>query len=255
MVKKYISFANVYNIIANFIRKIRKFKSNMNTSPNIKKYRKGAEREKQLDLIIEKGRAMFSTEPDLSMSKLSNRVGLKSASSLYRYVNNKRELWFAIIINDFCAFSDDLDAIVDKPQNVSYKETLFKMCAYFLKFSRDQFPKFKVMFLMEPPSFEGINKGERGPFELSHEAKGFTAYLNIVQKAQNAGEIRNDQPAFLVTGTIWSLLLGASTSVSPLYSYLGEDFFSDNLPDSFGDPRVFIHDQVIKHIEEYLRNR
>ncbi|MHA2031014.1 MAG: hypothetical protein ACW99Q_16670, partial [Candidatus Kariarchaeaceae archaeon] len=93
----------------------------MSTTANTKKYRKGAEREKQLDLIIEKGRAMFSTEPELSMSKLANRVNLGSASSLYRYVNNKRELWFAIIINDFCNFSDELDVIVNNPQNVSYK--------------------------------------------------------------------------------------------------------------------------------------
>lgn len=224
----------------------------MSTTANTKKYRKGADREKQLDLIIENGRAMFSTDPDLSMSKLANLVGLGSASSLYRYVNNKRELWFAIIINDFCNFSDDLDEIVDKPQNVSYKETLLEMCRYFMKFSRDEFPKFKVMFLMEPPSSDSNNKGDRGPFEMSHEARGFTTYLNIVQKAQNAGEIRDDQPAFLITGTVWSLLLGASTSVSPLYAYLGDDFFSENLPDNFGDPRVFIHDQVINHIEEYL---
>ena len=50
----------------------------MSTGANIKKYRKGVEREKQLDLIIDKGRAMFSTEPDLSMSKLANRVNLGS---------------------------------------------------------------------------------------------------------------------------------------------------------------------------------
>lgn len=224
----------------------------MSRATNVKKYRKGADREKQLDLIIEKGRAMFSTEPDLSMSKLATRVGLGSASSLYRYVNNKRELWFSIIINDFCDFSDELDAIVLKPQNVSYKEILLEMCRHFMKFSREHFPKFKVMFLMEPPSSEGINKGERGPFEMSHEARGFTTYLNIVQKAQNANEIRGDQPPFLIAGTIWSLLLGASTSVSPLYSYLGEDFLSQNLPNNMGDPRVFIHDQIINHIEEFL---
>ncbi|MHA2099316.1 MAG: hypothetical protein ACW99A_11550 [Candidatus Kariarchaeaceae archaeon] len=227
----------------------------MSTTANTKKYRKGAEREKQLDLIIEKGRAMFSTEPELSMSKLANRVNLGSASSLYRYVNNKRELWFAIIINDFCNFSDELDVIVNNPQNVSYKAILLDMCRYFLKFSREEFPKFKVMFLMEPPRSEGISKGDRGPFEISHEARGFTTYLNIVQKAQNAGEIRIDHPAFLVTGTIWSLLLGASTSVSPLYSYLGEEFFSENLPKTDEDPRIFIHDQVINHIEEYITNQ
>lgn len=227
----------------------------MGTGSEIRKYRKGSDREDQMKLIIEKGRVIFSTEPELSMAKLAKRVGLKGASSLYRYVNSKRELWFAIVINDFTEFTDELEMIINDPNMVSYREILIRMCSYFLKFSRENFPKFKVMFLTEPPS-PIPKKGEKGAHEQTHEPKGFTVYLNIVAKAQNAGEIRSDLDPFMLTGMLWSILLGASISVSPLYSYLGDDFFmiNDEIMKNFGnkDVREILHHSCIDHIQDFL---
>lgn len=196
---------------------------------------------------------MFSTEPDLSMAKLSNRVGLSGASSLYRYVEGKRELWFAIVIKDFCDFSDRLEEIINDPSLVSYKKILLEMCRFFLKFSRDHFAKFKIMFLTEPPGSLSKTRNDRGPFEKSHEPRAFTIMMNVVQKAQVAGEIASHEPPFIATGIIWSFLLGAATSVSPLYAYLGEAFLSSNIPaDTSDDPRVLLHELAVKKIENLV---
>ncbi|MFW9993317.1 MAG: TetR/AcrR family transcriptional regulator [Candidatus Odinarchaeota archaeon] len=218
-----------------------------------RKYKKGEDRKKQLDLVIEEGRAMFTTELGLSMAKLAKRVGLNGASSLYRYVKSKRELWFAIIIKDFCDLSDKWEEIVNDPLMVSYKEILLEMCRFFLKLSRDDFARFKIMFLTEPPGPVPVSTTDRGPFERSHEPRAFTIMLNTVKKAQVAGEISTREDAFITTGIIWSFLLGTATSVSPLYAYLGENFLSSNLPPNTNeDPRVLLHELAVKKIEILL---
>ena len=77
--------------------------------------------------------------------------------------------------------------------------------------------------------------------------------MNMVQKAQTAGEIASHEPAFVTTGIIWSFLLGAATSVSPLYAYLGEAFLSSNIPvDTSDDPRVLLHEIAVKKIETLI---
>lgn len=225
----------------------------LNQNKPSRKYKKGETRKKQLNLIIEKGRAMFTTEPELSMAKLAKKVGLNSASSLYRYVESKRELWFAIVINDFCNFSDELEEIISDPNMVSYKAILLEMGRFFLEFSRADFPKFKIMFLTEPPGPVPVSKSDKGPFEKSYETRAFMIFMNAVQKARIAGEILIQEDAFTTTGIIWSFLLGAAISVSPLYTYLGENFFSNILPpDATEDPRVFLHELAIRKIEILL---
>lgn len=217
-------------------------------------YRKGDARKEQFSRIIEEGRAMFSTETDMSMAKLAKKVGLSGASSLYRYVQNKRELWFSIIINDFCDFSDHMEEIVNDPENVSYRSTLMKMCDYFLRFSREDFAKFKIMFLTEPPLPVPRNDDERGPFEKEHYPRAFHVVLNAVKKAQNAKEIKQDEDPFALTGVVWSILLGTATSTSPLYDYLGPDFYQGMLPESMAnqDAQELLHGYALQKINLLL---
>ena len=137
---------------------------------------------------------------------------------------------------------------------VSYKEILLEMCRFFLRFSRDNFDLFKIIFLSEPPGPLPLTKRDRGPFEKTLEPKSFSLMLNIVQKAQVADEISSQENAFITTGIIWSMLLGAAISVSPLYSYLGVNFLSDNLPAEIEDPRVLLHDIAIKKIEILVKD-
>ncbi|MCE7734622.1 MAG: TetR/AcrR family transcriptional regulator [Candidatus Heimdallarchaeota archaeon] len=214
-------------------------------------YRKGEAREEQLLKIIDQGRKMFTSEPLMSMNELAKRVGLSGASSLYRYIVNKRELWFAIMLHDFDLFIRDLQKIIDDPKMVSYKEILLEMCRHYLKLSRDDFPRFKIMLLIEPPHPIPKSMADRGPFEKDHEPQGFTIYMNILEKAQNAGEIRTDVHPFALTGIVWSMLLGAAASVSPLYDYLGKDFLTKNYPME-GDPRITLHEQMIQLISVSL---
>ena len=212
------------------------------------KYKKGIDREKQLDLITKHARIMFAIDTSMSMQELAKKVGLRGASSLYRYIDSKRELWFAVIIKDFEVFTTKMQSIIDDPENVSYLQILRQMCETYLKFSREEFSGFKVMFLMEPPGPIPKTESEKGIFERSHQPKGFEIFMRVVQKGQKAGEITKREDPFMLTGIVWSILLGAATAISPLYNYLGEGFFSRTRSGTQGDPRLLYHEKAIEII-------
>lgn len=216
------------------------------------KYKKGREREKQLDLIIEHARTMFAIDTSMSMQELAKKVGLRGASSLYRYIDSKRELWFAVIIKDFDDFTTMMQSIIDDPDNVSYIQILRQMCESYLRLAREEFSRFKVMFLMGPPEPTPKTESEKGLFEKSHQQKGFEIFMRVVQKGQKTGEITNREHPFMLAGLIWSILLGTATAVSPLYNYLGEGFFSRNLPGVQGDPRLLYHEKAIETIVQLI---
>ena len=212
------------------------------------RYKKGKEREQQLDLIIEHARIMFAVDTSMSMQELARRAGLSGASSLYRYIANKRELWFAVIIKDFEGFTERMRSVVDDPSRSSYLEILKHMCETFLQLSREEFSRFKIMFLMGPPEPAPKNEDEKGPFEKSHQPRGFEIFMRVVQKGQKAGEMTDTEDPFILAGMIWAILLGAATAVSPLYGYLGESFFSKHLPGLRGDPRLLFHEKAVQTI-------
>ena len=101
-------------------------------------------KEIQLRKIIEKGRELYLKDGShMSMRELARQLEL-AVSGLYRYVQNKRELWFACIDKDFENLSKDLDEIESKHKGNDL-ELLQKIGEYFLQLSQDNFPLFKFI--------------------------------------------------------------------------------------------------------------
>jgi len=178
-------------------------------------------KEIQLRKIIEKGRELYLKDgSNMSMRELARQLDL-AVSGLYRYVQNKRELWFACIDKDFENLSKELDEIesIHKGNDL---ELLQKIGEYFLQLSQDNFPLFKFMFLTEPPS---SNK-EKGPFELQCSKFGFSNLINIITRAMESGEISKTNP-LLLSLTIWGFVLGPAIISSPMFAYFFEDVPTD----------------------------
>ena len=178
-------------------------------------------KEKQLRKIIEMGRKLYLKDgTNMTMRELARQLDL-AVSGLYRYVQNKRELWFACIDKDFENLSKEMDEIESKHKGNDL-ELLQKIGEYFLKLSQDNFPLFKFMFLTEPPA---SNK-ENGPFEMQCSKFGFTNLIKIITRSMGSGEISKTNP-LLLSLTIWGFVLGPAIISSPMFAYFFEDVPTD----------------------------
>ncbi|MHA1744366.1 MAG: TetR/AcrR family transcriptional regulator, partial [Promethearchaeota archaeon] len=80
----------------------------MNTSKEkLTRIRNPLKKEAKFQQIITIGTQLFIRDGDqMSMHELAQEVGLV-VSGLYRYIQTKRELWFACSNQEFAKFSDD----------------------------------------------------------------------------------------------------------------------------------------------------
>ncbi|MHA2363115.1 MAG: TetR/AcrR family transcriptional regulator [Candidatus Hodarchaeales archaeon] len=168
-------------------------------------------------IIIEKSREMFYEKGfDLSMRDIARELNTR-ASSLYRHIDNKRELWFAITTADFNEFSNRMRVIAENHQGSSL-ELLKKTGLYFLEFAREDFNRFNLIFLFEPPK---ITDQEKGQYELAcnPDSISFLVFLcgKVIQE-ENLVNISAEELAIHV----WSQVLGYSVIKSPINAYLFE---------------------------------
>ena len=193
------------------------------------------------ETIIEKGRELFSEKGfDLSMRDLARSLNTQ-ASSLYRHVQSKRELWFAITTKDYDDFDKGIQELVMNNGPESALSLLRKIGKYFLKFARDDFNRFKLMFLYEPPTDDSA-----GPFEQACEPDSLTGLIQICQmiiEQEKLTKIKANDLAIL----IYSQILGYTIISSPI-----NDFLLQKQEFSFiKDPQFdeFVLDKMIEGIE------
>jgi len=169
-------------------------------------------RQEKFDKILDEGRVLFAKDGlGMSMRELAVKAGFGGVSSLYRYISNKRELWFAVVNRDVDEFNSQLEQVMLDPSLVTNQDILKAMVSFFLKFSREEFDQFRVSFLMEPP---GSDK-PGGEYEKQHNPKIYQNFLVIIQRGAQANEF-SDPNVILMVGIIWSMMLGAAISLSPL---------------------------------------
>ena len=195
-------------------------------------------KEEKLQEIIDNGKKLFLRDGDhMSMRELAREMDL-AVSGLYRYIQNKRELWFACNNQEFEKFSKDYDKIEEQHKGNDII-LLRKMGEYFLNLAKDNFPLFKFMFLSTPPS---SNK-DKGPFELECYRAGFTNLNKLITKIVKTGQTK-EKNSMLLSLAIWGFVLGPSIISSPMFSY-----FFDDYPDEIFDPdeyRNYILDLIAK---------
>ena len=198
-------------------------------------------KEERLQKIITIGRELFLKDGNkMSMRELARQMDI-AVSGLYRYVQNKRELWFACTNKEFEKFSKDLDEI-ELQHKGNDVMLLRKVGIYFFDLASNNFPLFSFMFLPTPPS---SNKN-KGPFELKCERAGFTNLIKITTRAVSSGEIKKKNP-LLLSLAIWGFVLGPSIISSPMYSY-----FFDNFSEKIFNPNEY-HEYILNLMKEVLK--
>ncbi len=175
-------------------------------------------KEAKLHQIITVGTKLFIRDGDhMSMRELAQEVGLV-VSGLYRYFQNKRELWFACNNHEFAKFSNDY-AKIESDHSGEDALILMKYGAYFLELAHKDFPLFKFMFLSTPPP----SKKGKGPFELQHYGAGFTNLYEVITRLVKTGNYSETNSLYLALST-WGFVLGPSIITSPLFTHFFEGF-------------------------------
>jgi len=166
------------------------------------------------DIIVNTGRKLFYKKGfDLTMRDLANELGTRP-SSLYRHVENKRELWFAIINQDFELFNDKISKIAQSHTGTS-QDLLRKIGHFFFEFARQDFNRFRLMFLFEPPQSEKSS----GPFEEACNLQSLKQMKFLVEQIIKEANLSVGNSDYLAYALI-SIVLGAVTINSPINSYL-----------------------------------
>ncbi len=147
-----------------------------------------------------------------SMRELANRLDV-GVSYLYRYVQNKRELWFAVTAQEYDSLADQFEAHVKNHQGKSMilLQSFMKM---YLKFAQEEFPRFYLMFLMLPPE----SAKDQGPFE-QYQNPRFSLILNKVFITVLEEENLSLSNPELIGVKLWGQVLGIATLNSPIYDY------------------------------------
>lgn len=169
------------------------------------------------EIIIDAGRTLFYKKGfNLSMRDLARELDTRP-SSLYRHVKNKRDLWFAIINEDFKLFNNELMKIAQSHKGNSL-DLLKKTGQFFLEFARQDFNRFRLMFLFEPPNAED----DSGPFEKACNPQSLIQMKLIVEQIIKEEKLSIKASDYF-TYALFSYVLGAAVINSPINAYLLED--------------------------------
>ena len=180
----------------------------------------------------------YEENTQFSMRELAKRLDI-GVSNLYRYVQNKRELWFAVIALEY---HDLLQQYKLMEQNFSgsSSEFLLFLVKTFITFARNEYPRFYLMFLMKPP----ISDKDKGPFEEFQDPQ-FSKYLfSLFQNIQHNEQIKIPHPEFLAM-KVWSLIMGVIIMESSIY-----DYYQDVDPLKKNEQQYF--DYILKSIREMI---
>ncbi len=171
-----------------------------------KKTRSSLKREKKFNEIIEAGKRIVakSGARGLNLRALAKELNMSSQTGLYRYVESKRELWFAIRFSYYKDFLNPINKIIKKHQG-SYIDLFVKIASFFLEFASEDYYRFEVMFLLSAPKSNKIG-------EIEKKTSLFTitkTFLNIVKEAIKVGNL---EEAEVINNFYYSLgvLIGAA---------------------------------------------
>ena len=171
--------------------------------------------QKLLRIINEAKILFYEHGAAFKMRELARRLGV-GISYLYRYVENKRELWFAVIYQEFLDLTRKFQDIKESQKGTGL-ELLECSINEFINFSQEEFPRFNLMFLMMPPT---SNKS-KGPFEEWQDPQFSLLLFSIFDQALSDLKI-SLKNHYILAYSIWSMILGFATQNSPIYDYFKE---------------------------------
>jgi AcrR family transcriptional regulator len=157
--------------------------------------------------IIEIGRDLFVNESEKGFStiELAKRVNIKQAS-LYKYIESKRELWFAIVTNDLEEIVTYLENIIHNFTGSAY-ELLPHIIKCYFDYVIANAEKISLQYRISPPN---SNSQKSGPFEKKyHPAEYYGIFLNVIEAVIKEKQIKVKNPKFFMY-FLFSIVHGAT---------------------------------------------
>jgi len=156
--------------------------------------------------IIQKGRELFLRYGvgSFTLRALANELGMGQAS-LYTYFQSKRELWFAIVEEDFRNVDCKIEELVrnHKGKNILLIEQIAK--TYFDAIKED-YRNFRLVFKTKPPK-----STKKGPIEAQYEIRTIKILQEILLKASQEREIK-EREIIKLAYFFWSMIFGIALS-------------------------------------------
>ncbi len=179
-------------------------------------------KKERMEKIVDKGTELFLKDgQNMSLRNLARELNI-TVSGLYKYVDNKRELWFACQNRAFDQLAKEWDKMEGEHKGNNL-ELVGKFGKAFLELSLRNFPLFKFMFLHDPPK---ANSEKPGPNELKCNRGGFTNLFKTVSQAVNSGEL-NTPNSMYFSLALWGFVLGPAIITSPIQAGFFEGLESE----------------------------
>ena len=201
-------------------------------------------KEKQFRKIIQEGRKLFLEfgSDGLSMRVLAKKLGMQQGN-LYNYVQSKRELWFAVITEDFQLFTSKMQKIITQHQNTKM-DLLEKVGSFYIDFALEDLERYRMLFLTTAPPSTSI-----GPIESNYQPLSFDFMLQIVQEAIEKGELSGVEPSKF-TIFIWGIIHGNISLLQPESLFPKQYAQKLDYQNKYGD---FLKQQIKRILASYSK--
>ena len=204
-------------------------------------------KQKRLEKILNAGKEIILERgpSNLNLRALGKKLNMPQGN-IYRYIDNKRDLWIAIRFSMYDDFLDQFNKIIENHEG-SYQQLFIKFAELFLNFACENYNRFQLIFLLDPPESDKIGKIEReiDPF-------GVTRVLyDLINQAIQANEIKESE-ALKCYYAINSILIGAVRNQVPIKKHMGitEPLSLKDEMGSYEDFKKFI----LKKVQEILES-
>ena len=207
-----------------------------------KRARSPEKKAKQFQEILVEGRKLFLKHGSegFSMRAIAKKLGMQQGN-LYNYVQSKRELWFAVIQDDFQQFSDRMKDVIDAHQGSSIK-LLEKLAEFYLDFAIEDLERYRMMFMTQAPPSNSI-----GPIEANYQPISFDYMQHVVNQAVEKKEIKDIDP-LKFTMFIWGIVHGNVELLHP--EFLFPQQYAQKL-DYQKEYKEFVLKQITRLLESY----
>ncbi|MCH8908739.1 MAG: TetR/AcrR family transcriptional regulator [Candidatus Heimdallarchaeota archaeon] len=178
-----------------------------------RKTKQQLKREKKLAEMLAFGRELYlsSDGKDFSLRAVARKMKMP-ASNMYNYFKDKRELWYAMLNQEYYAeVIDFLTAIKTNPV-LDFLEKIESLFSFIFDYARQDFDRYRMMFIATPPKSKD---GQKGKYEKQFTfSTGEIVYSIIAQSIALEG-IPEKNPLMLYR-YIASLISGSIQMVAQL---------------------------------------
>ncbi len=211
-------------------------------SENISPKKHGEDWELKFNKITELAVELFLKDGEnMSMRELAKKMGI-AVGGLYRYVQDRRDMFFLCQNHVMAKMSGDFESITIKERG-DVIATLTSISNYLLDLAEFDYPRFRFMFLLEPPQ----STKTQGEHEEVCQRLGIEGVQNLLMLGIQQGifKITEDQVKLYIK-VLWGFILGPGALISPMYDYF---FFDEDK-----DWKKRFRDEVIKITLQAISN-